>query len=323
MDGSSLLAVVPVGQDLHRPECVLGSPGGDVYVSDWRGGVGVVRADGSQQAWLAQDAPFPLKTNGFAFDSAGGGFLIANLGDEGGVWRLGLDGGVEPFLTELHGEPLPPANFVHVDAAGRTWITVSTRHRPRQEAWRPDVRDGCVVLVEDGRACVAADGLHYTNEARVDPSGRWLYVVETFGRRVVRFEIGAGAALKEPQTVVDLPHGWFPDGLEFDAEGGLWLTSLISNRLARLFPEGRLELVVEDADAARTEEAEGAFRSGRMVAAHLGPMPGARFQHLTSLCFGGPDLRTVWLGSLHADQLHRFMADVPGARPPHWGYALP
>jgi len=26
----------PFGQGLHRPECVLGTPAGDVFVPDWR-----------------------------------------------------------------------------------------------------------------------------------------------------------------------------------------------------------------------------------------------------------------------------------------------
>lgn len=315
-------AIETIGRHLSRPECVLGAPSGDVYVSDWRGGVGVVRADGSQQAWLAKGAGFELKTNGFAF-APGGDFLIANLGDEGGVWRLGLDGAVTPFLTQLEGRAVPPANFVYVDEAGRTWITISTRKLPRQQAWRDDVKDGFVILVEAGRARIVAEGLHYTNEARVDPTGQWLYVVETFGRRLTRMPIRAGSSLGPPELAVALPEGWFPDGFAFDAEGGIWITSLISNRIARATPDGRLETVVEDADPARVSEAEAAFRERRMTAAHLGPMPGARYQHLTSLCFSGPDLRTVCLGSLHADHLSRFRADVAGARPPHWDYALP
>ena len=41
------------------------------------------------------------------------------------------DGRLEPFVTEVDGVALPPANFVTEGAAGRTWISVSTRHLPR------------------------------------------------------------------------------------------------------------------------------------------------------------------------------------------------
>ncbi|HEX4273369.1 MAG TPA: hypothetical protein VHZ32_18395, partial [Rhizomicrobium sp.] len=143
----ALSAVTAIGHGLHRPECVLPTPSGDVYVPDWRGGVGVVRADGTMQSWLARNLDFELKPNGIAF-LADGRFLIANLGDEGGVWTMDASGHVEPFLTKIGGRPLPPANFVHVDEQMRVWITVSTRHTPRQGAWRRDVRDGFVVLVD-------------------------------------------------------------------------------------------------------------------------------------------------------------------------------
>ena len=50
-----LPSIVPFGHGLARPECVLPTPSGDVFVPDWRGGVGVVRADGSTQTWLARE----------------------------------------------------------------------------------------------------------------------------------------------------------------------------------------------------------------------------------------------------------------------------
>jgi hypothetical protein len=43
-----------------------------------------------------------------------------------------------------------------------------------------------------------------------------------------------------------------------------------------------------------------------MEASHLGPIPGATLQHLTSVAFAGPDGRTGVLGSLHGDCLYRF-----------------
>src|SRR5690348_1341952 len=71
-----LSQIVSFGRGLHRPECVLPTASGDVYVPDWRGGVAVVRADGSTQSWLAQG--FDLKPNGIGF-LPDGHFLIANL----------------------------------------------------------------------------------------------------------------------------------------------------------------------------------------------------------------------------------------------------
>src|SRR5262245_47124207 len=100
-----------VGSSLHRPECVLPMRSGDVLVPDWRGGVSVVRADGRVQTWRAQETSIDLRPNGIAL-TADGSFLIANLGDDGGVWRLDTAGRLTPFVLEVDGITLPPANFV-------------------------------------------------------------------------------------------------------------------------------------------------------------------------------------------------------------------
>ena len=309
--------LAPFGSGLRRPEGVLATSRGDVFTADWRGGVACVRADGRVETWLAQDPPVELRPNGVAI-TRDGGFLIANLSDDGGVWRLDRNGRLTPFLIEVDGRPLPPANFVHIDEQERTWISVSTRRLPREGAWRENVRDGFVVRVEGERARVVLDGLAYANEVRVDPSGRWLYVVETFGRRLTRFAIGASMGPGEP--VARFGGGFFPDGFAFDAEGGVWVTSLVSNRIARVDASGAVEMVVDAGEPAFVEAVERAFREGRMAREHLGPIPGARFQHITSIAFGGPDLRTAYIGSLHADRLYRFEPGVAGARPPHWDY---
>jgi sugar lactone lactonase YvrE len=252
-----------------------------------------------------------LRPNGIAL-APDGSFLIANLGADGGVWRLQRDGALEPFVTEVDGVQLPPANFVTVDERGRTWISVSTRHVPRQLAWRADVADGFIVMVDDAGVRVVADGLHYTNEVRPDPTGRWLYVVETFGRRLRRFGIGPDGNLSNAEVTLTLGHGCFPDGFAFDEEGGIWITSLISNRLIR-FHDDHMQIVLDDTNTAFVDDVERAFAAGTMNAVHLGPIPDTRLQQLTSVAFGGPDRRTVYLGSLHASCIYSFRTEVTGA----------
>jgi sugar lactone lactonase YvrE len=312
----------PFGQDLHRPECVLGTASGDVYVSDWRGGVTVVGHDGTQRTWLGRADGFELRPNGVAL-APDGAFLIAHLGETGGVWRLARDQSLTPVVTAVDGVALPPTNFVTTDGNGRTWISVSTRRHPRQLAWRPDVADGFVVVLDARGARIVADGLHYTNEVRPDPSGRWLYVVETFGRRLVRCAIRPDGSLGPMEIVVTLGHGCFPDGFAFDEAGGIWITSLVSNRLLRVQRGGRIETVLEDVNAEFVETAERAFTSGTMNAEQLGPIPGTRLQQVTSIAFGGPDRRTAYLGSLHATCLYRFRSAVAGAPPLHWTFGVP
>lgn len=282
----------------------------------------VIRANGSQESFFPRTSPIELRPNAIAI-TPDGDFLLANLGDEGGVWKLARNGDLEPFLTEIEGAPLPPTNFVTVEGSGRVWISVSTRHLPRQLAWRPGVADGFIVLVDRNGPRIVADGLHYTNEVRPDPTGRWLYVVETFARRVVRFPIESGGDLGPSEPFAQFGEGTFPDGFAFDSEGAIWVTSLVSNRLLRCRPEGGIEVILEDTNPAFVHEAEEAFREGRMNAGHLAPIPGTRLQQLTSVAFTGADLRTVALGSLHGRCIYRFRSEVAGAPPPHLDFPLP
>jgi sugar lactone lactonase YvrE len=306
----AISALEVVGHDLHRPECVLPQRDGGLFVPDWRGGVTHVRADGSQETWLARGTT-DIRPNGIAM-LRDGSFLLANLGADGGVWQLHRDGRLVPFVTNIEGAPLPPANFVTVDILGRTWISVSTRRVPRQNAWRPDVADGFIVLVDDRGARVAADGLQYTNEVRPDPSGQWLYVVETFGRRLVRFPLARDGGLGARETACTLGHGCFPDGFAFDAAGGIWITSLVSNRLLRVLG-GTTETVLEDVNQDYLEVVERAFAAGTMRQDHLGRIPGTTLQQLTSVAFGGRDGRSVFLGSLHGRSVYHFRTVVAAA----------
>jgi len=214
------------GHDLQRPECVIAARGGSVFVSDWRGGVTWIRPDGAQSALLGKNAR--LRPNGIALRDDGR-FLIAHLDDrEGGVYELAGDGAVRPFLLEVQGRALEPTNFVLAES-GVVWITVSTRHVPRHAARRRDVADGYVVRVDDRGARVVADGLAFANECRMDAEGRWLYVNETYGARISRFAIRPDGDLGPRETYVQFGPEIFPDGLVFDATGGLWVTSVFSS----------------------------------------------------------------------------------------------
>ncbi len=313
----------PLGSGLVRPECVLAHSSGLLFAADWTdpGGISAVRPDGRVVRLLAKGAPRHLRPNGIALEE-GGSFLLAELGAEtGGVWRLWPDGAVEPVLLDVEGWPLPPANYVHLDGEGRLWVTVSTRHQPRHLAARPEVADGFVVLVEHGRARIVADGLGYTNECLVSPDGEWLYLNETFGRRLSRLPITKGG-LGERRTVAEFGHGSYPDGLTFDVEGGVWITSIVSNRVIRVGPEGRQELMLEEADADFVEAVEQAFHAGQLDRSLLDHVPKGRLKNISSLAFTGPGRRTLCLGCLLGQSLMLIDGPLAGAAPAHWDFDL-
>ncbi len=308
-----------LGTGLHRPECVLATRAGDVYAADWRGGVAHLRPDGSQ-ALYASSLPGgrPLRPNGIAL-RRDGSFLLADLGeDAGGVFVLERNGEVRPFLESVDGVPLPPTNFVGIDHAERVWITVSTRLAPRSLDYRAECHSGFVVLADARGARIVADGLGYTNEAVVSPDGRWLYVNETFARRLARFAIAADGSLGAKEIVATFGAGTFPDGLTFDAEGAVWITSIVSNRLIRVAPSGGQTIMLEDSDPGHLARCEAAYANGTMGRPHLDQVASRRLRNISSLAFGGPDLRTGYLGCLLGDAVATFRSPVAGFPPAHW-----
>ena len=309
-----------VGQGLKRPECVLCTADGSVFAADWEGGVTRIAPDGRQTRLLAEGEDW-VRPNGIAL-RRDGSFLLAHLGDDsGGVFSLGRDGALRPVVTEVEGAPLPPTNFVLEDEHGRLWITVSTRLRPRIRGCRADAADGFIVLSDDRGTRIVADGLGYTNEVQFDAEGRHLYVNETFGRRLSRFRAAPDGTLSDYEIVAEFGPGTFPDGLAFDAEGAIWIVSIVSNRVIRVRPDGRQEVVLEDSDTAHLDWVEAAYAAGRLTRDHLDRIESRRLRNVSSLAFGGPDLKTVHLGCLLGDSLALFRAPVAGRPPLHWEVA--
>lgn len=309
-----------IGQGLQRPECVLCTRAGFVYVSDWRGGVTRIDPKGYQESFLAQDSDFEVRPNGIALLSDGS-FLLAHLGaEQGGVYRLERSGELTPFLTEIEDTPLPPTNFVHLDLQGRVWVTVSTRIKPRSDAYRPNISDGFIVLVHNGQARIVADGLGYTNECVVDPSGEWLYVNETFTRQLSRFPILLNGSLGEKEVIAHFGAGVFPDGLAFDCEGGIWVVSIVSNRVIRLSLNGEQAIVLEDSNPNHVAWVEDAFQSHCMGRPHLDQVKSHYLKNISSLAFGGVNQKTVYLGCLLDERIAVFHSTIPGVSPVHWHF---
>ena len=310
-----------VGRDLRRPECVLCTSDGTVHVADWRGGVTLISPDGSQSTVLAQ-GDFKPKPNGIAILPEGG-WLLAHLGDDdGGVFRLEPNGSISPLLLEIDGIRLPPTNYVHVDGQGRIWVTVSTRQNPRSLGYHPDCADGFVALLDKSGARIVADGLGFTNECLIHPISGQLYLNETFGRRLTRFDVGEDGTLSNKTVVAEFGPGTFPDGLTFDVAGGIWISSIVSNRLIHIDASGRQRVMLQDAAQDDIETVERAFLAGEMGRPHLDKSFGRALENISSAAFGGPDLRTVYLGCLLGDRIATFRSTIPGLAPSHWNWNL-
>lgn len=322
-----------IGTGLTRPECALAHSSGLVCVPSWSetGGVSIMNARGETRHILAQIPASlgtwldkGLKPNGIALE-AGGSFLLAHLGDErGGIFRLDETGHVEAVVLTVHSEPMPPANYVVADSTGRLWITVSTRKVPRSLDYRQDASTGFIAVCEPGcsDARIVADGLGYTNECVIDEKRGEVYVNETFAQRLTRYCLHEDASLSEREVVVEFGDGTFPDGLALDAEGGLWITSIVSNRVIHITAEREVKRFLEDSDPCHVARAIDAFKQGTMGRSHLDNVKSNALRNVSNLAFGGPGLSRAYLGNLLGDTIPWIDVPVSGAPLPHWNVPL-
>ncbi len=301
------------GSDLQRAECVLATASGRLFMSDQRGGVMAIAPDGSQRL-IGTSALVP---NGIALQRDGS-FLVANLGADGGVWQLDAQGQARPWLLEIDGTRLPRVNFVMNDADDRTWICVSATDT--DEHYPVDAATGYVILSDKDGTRVVADGLRYTNELRLSPDGQSMYVNETFGRRLSRFRIGPAGALLGRETVAEFDAGDFPDGMALDAEGGVWVVCVGSNRVYRVTADGQRHTMIDDSRPEVVDQLEQALVAKQLTRPMLSAASGKKLKNITSLAFGGPDLRTAYMGSLAGDSLAVFRSPVAGLKLAHWDW---
>jgi sugar lactone lactonase YvrE len=312
-----------LGKNLRRPECVLSTARGDLFVAALGHGVMHLTADGGQypignvRAIDGRD----FIPNGLALE-ADGSFLVTNMGEGGGLWRLQKSGTIEPVLLEVDGQPLGATNFVLRDWQDRLWLTISTRRWPISRAFNPlhgpITADGYLVLIDRGGARIVADNLAFANEVRIDRGGRELYVVETYARRISKFDVGGQGALTNRTSWTEFGHGTFPDGIAFDAEGHLWVASMTSNRLFRVAPDGEQTLLLEDNDPEYLDDIERRLEAGTLRREDVQNVPSKLLKNIASVTFGGADLRTVYLGSLGGDSLAVLRSPVAGEPLPHW-----
>ncbi|MFO1363037.1 MAG: SMP-30/gluconolactonase/LRE family protein [Burkholderiales bacterium] len=320
-----------VGRDLQRPECILAERDGTLWAADARGGVVRIAPDGAQAivtqteaaqfAGAASDAErFVAGTlpNGLAF-AANGDLLIANFGTD----RLEImtrAGASRVLHDSIDGQPIGKVNFVLRDSKNRLWLTVSTRIRNWMQAIDPAVADGYVALADERGLRIVADGFRFTNEIRLDAREEWLYIVETTGQCVSRMRVQPDGSLTRREVFGPsrLGRAGFPDGIALDQEGNVWGTLVMSDVIFVITAAGEYLEVLDDGDAAASAALEQAFRARRVTPETMLAAGGKLAPWFASLTFGGPDLRTCYIGSLRGTRIPYFRAPVAGLPLVHW-----
>lgn len=320
-------ALRTIGTQLQRPECILAQRDGSLLTADARGGIVHIDASGEQKLVLPANVDTSAigdgltsgsLPNGLALD-AQGNVIIANIGTDR-VERLMRSGEMRVLLDKIDGRPMGKVNFVLRDSKDRLWITVSTRINPWPDAIRSNLADGYIVLLDERGARIVADGLAFTNEIRLDAREEWLYVAETTAKRVSRFRVLDNGELGPRETYGPSQLGaGLIDGIAFDAYGNLWCAMIFADRLIAIDPGGDVHTLLDDGDKNATARFDAAFATGEIVPGKVMEATGGTIAPwLTSVTFGGPDLKTVYLGSLKGQSIPYFTSPVAGLPMIHW-----
>lgn len=322
-------AIEYVGLDLQRPECILAERDGTLWSADARGGVMRISPDGTQEliaqvesgsfAGAADDADrFTSGTlpNGLAF-AANGDLLVSNFGTDR-LESMKRTGESTVMVDQIDGQPIGKVNFVLRDSKDRIWLTISTRIKNWMQAVNPHVADGYVALLDDKGLRIVADGFRFTNEIRLDANEEYLYVVETAGPCITRLRVREDGSLTDREVFGPSDLGGPPDGIAFDAHGNLWGTLVMVDKLFYLTPEGDMRVILDDGDPQASRTLMDAFWRGEATPELMLAAGGKIAPWFASLTFGGPDLKTVYIGSLRGTRIPAFRSPVAGLPMVHW-----
>ncbi len=320
-----------IGQDLQRPECILAEPDGTLWSADARGGVVKISPDGTQQIITqkfrsdfqkASDeaSRFTEGTlpNGLAF-AENGEIIISNFGTDV-LEIMSRDGRTRLLYDSIDGQPIGKVNFVLRDSKNRLWVTISTRIKNWMKAISPNIADGYIALVDEKGIRIVAEGFAFTNEVRLDANEEWLYIVETAGQRISRMRVRSDGELTDREVFgpSNLGPAAFPDGIAFDAFGNLWGTLVMTDQIFVLTPEGEMMIVLDDNNPEPAAELAQAFAEDRVEPEHMLACGGTIAPWFASVTFGGPDLKTVYIGSLRGTRIPYFRSPVAGLPMVHW-----
>ncbi len=188
-------------------------------------------ADDRVKSW---DMPEPI---GWVIERERAPGFIA--GFRSGIAYLSLDPlRITPLASPEPDRPGNRFNDAKADAVGRIWAGTMPMDGalPTGALYRLDP-DGAISRVDDGYTIA--------NGPAISPDGHWLYHTDTKLRTVFRYALRDDASLGPRGTFIRFENGWgFPDGMTFDAEGGLWIAHWGTGCVGRFDGLGKRERVI-------------------------------------------------------------------------------
>ncbi|MDB5556477.1 MAG: hypothetical protein JWL86_6461 [Rhizobium sp.] len=151
-------------------------------------------------------------------------------------------------------------NDSKVDRSGRYWVGTLSLNET-------DANGSFYRVSPDGKAVVADDGFAICNGPAFSPDNRRLYFSDSVDRRILCYDRDKDGAISSRRTFFAFsPEEGLPDGLAVDSSGSVWCA---------LYGGGKVVCI----------DADGALN-------HSLPLP---VSYATSLCFGGLELKTLFV----------------------------
>ena len=147
----------------------------------------------------------------------GDGHLLIADNKHKALLALAPDGTLSVLADTFEGKPLNSLNDLTVDARGNIYWTDpsgSSLAKPVGNIFR---------LRPDGTVSRIGTGFAFPNGLEVDPASRFLYLIESQSKKILRFPLPADDQPLGPAELFYDLGGSGGDGCVFDAEGNLWV----------------------------------------------------------------------------------------------------
>lgn len=209
----------------------------------------------------------------------------------GSIQRVDLaNSTVTTLYTSCDGQPLlAPDDIVFDPVRGGFWFTDGGFSDP------DNLHRGAIYFATiDGKTIVKARVISRPNGIGISPDGKTLYVADTDFGRLWAFEIqGPGQLAEGPmmgmpgKVVQTLPGYQYLDSLKVEAHGSICVGTLFAGCITVFSPDGKTaQVMVPD------------------------PFP-------TNLCFGGADMRDVWITASSTGTIYKGRWPRPGLKLPN------
>jgi len=215
-----------------------------------------------------------------------GGELLLAMRD--GLWRFDPKTGArKPLAKPPYDVTRERFNDGKCDPQGRFWV--GTIYEPRDPAL------ASLHCFHAGTLVRKAEGITVSNGLAWSPNGRTMYWSDTKAHTIYAFDFDPATGdisarrvfATFPPRQADTPlssYGGRPDGAAVDVEGGYWVAMFEGQRLLRLSPDGTVLREVE-------------------LPVRCATMP----------CFGGPDLKTLYVTTARENRPALELMDQPFA----------